>query len=274
MLVSSVSPVRPSRADLAGISPAVARRLIASGEYDRGTAGVANGYVQANIVILPRAYAFDFLGFCQANPKPCPVLAVSEAGDPGLPALGDIDIRTDVPRYYVYRDGAFDAEVADLSGLWRDDLVTFALGCSLSFEGALMDEGVPVRHVEHGLSVPMYRTSVQTRPVGPFGGDLVVSMRPMTPAQAIRAVQITTRFPAVHGAPVHLADPALIGIEDISKPDFGDLPDIRPGEIPVFWACGVTPQVAIERAKPEICIAHKPGRMLVTDLPNHTLATG
>ncbi len=248
--------------------------MIARGEHDRGTAGFADGYVQANIVILPKVHAFDFLAYCQANPKPCPLLAMSEPGSPALPSLGEIDIRTDLPRYYVFRNGVREEEVGDVSGLWRDDLVTFALGCSLSFEGALLDEGLPVRHVEHRQSVPMYRTNIDTVPAGVFSGKLVVSMRPMTPAQAIRAVQITSRFPAVHGAPVHLADPAMIGIADISKPDFGDLPDIRPGEIPVFWACGVTPQVALEQARPDFCITHKPGCMLLTDIKNHAMATG
>jgi uncharacterized protein YcsI (UPF0317 family) len=261
-----------SGGDMAGISPREGRRLIASGQFTQGTAGMANGYVQGNLVILPRRYAFDFLAYCQANPKPCPLIAVSEVGDPRLPALGDIDIRTDIPSYYVYRDGALDAEVTDIRDIWRDDLVTFVLGCSLSFEGPLLDEGIALRHVERGEAVPMFRTNVQTTAVGPFRGELVVSMRPMKPADAIRAIQITSRFPAVHGAPVHLGKPEMIGITDIARQDWGGTPVIHDDEIPVFWACGVTPQVAIENARPEICIAHKPGCMLLTDLPNRLLA--
>ncbi|MDX6751017.1 putative hydro-lyase [Geminicoccaceae bacterium 1502E] len=261
------------RSGLAGLTPAEARARIASGAHGHGTAGMANGHVQGNVVILPKRYAYDFMAFCNANPKPCPLLAAGEPGDPALPSLGrDIDIRTDVPRYNVYREGVLEREVADLRALWREDLVTFILGCSYSFEEPLLEEGVPVRHIETSRVVPMYRTSIQTAPAGPFGGPLVVSMRPMTPAHAIRAVQVTSRFPSVHGAPVHLAAPEQIGIADIMKPDWGDAPEIRDGEIPVFWACGVTPQAAIERARPEICITHKPGHMLVTDLLNRRLA--
>lgn len=258
--------------DLSALPPAELRRLIAAGEHRGSTANLAQGHVQGNVVILPERLAFDFLAYCNANPKPCPLLAVSTAGDPHLPTLGDIDIRTDVPMYNVYRHGVLEAEVSDLSSLWRDDLVTFVLGCSYSFEEPLLEEGIPIRHIELGRVVPMYRTSIDTVPAGPFGGRLVVSMRPMRPAEAIRAVQITSRFPAVHGAPVHLAEPAQLGIADIDRPDWGDPPVIREGEIPVFWACGVTPQVAIERARPELCIAHKPGHMLVTDLLNRSLA--
>ena len=257
---------------VARLGPADLRAGIASGSHSGGTQGLANGYVQGNLAILPQAMAFDFLAFCQANAKACPLLAVSEPGDPTLPLLGRIDIRSDVPRYYIYRQGRFAEEVGDISHLWRDDLVSFVLGCSYSFEEPLIEAGIGLRHVELGRVVPMYRSNIPTHPVGPFGGDLVVSMRPMKPADAIRAVQITSRFPAVHGAPVHLAHPAQIGIRDIMRPDWGDPPEIREGEIPVFWACGVTPQVAIERARPEICITHKPGHMLVTDIKNVALA--
>jgi uncharacterized protein YcsI (UPF0317 family) len=257
--------------DLSHLSPAELRRRFARG-HCADTAGLAPGYVQGNVVILPESLAFDFLAFCNANPKPCPLLGVSTAGDPGLPGLGEIDIRTDLPRYNVYRDGALEEEVSDISRLWRPDLVTFVLGCSYSFEEPLLDEGITLRHIEHGRTVPMYRTSIPTRAVGAFGGDLVVSMRPLRPADAIRAVQITSRFPAVHGAPVHLAAPEQIGIADLMRPTWGDPPDIRADEIPVFWACGVTPQVAIQAARPELCIGHKPGHMLVTDLLNRSLS--
>lgn len=257
--------------DLSHLSPAELRRRIADG-YRGGTAGLAPGYVQGNVMILPERLAFEFLAFCNANPKPCPLLGVSAAGDPDIPALGAIDIRADLPRYNVYRDGALVEEVTDISRLWRPDLVTFVLGCSYSFEEPLLEEGIPLRHIDLGRVVPMYRTNIPTRRVGVFGGDLVVSMRPLRPADAIRAVQVTSRFPAVHGAPVHLAAPEQIGIADITRPTWGDPPDIRADEIPVFWACGVTPQVAIEAARPELCIGHTPGHMLVTDLLNRSLS--
>jgi len=254
-------------------SAAADRTPIRAGIHTGQTAGLAPGHVQGNLVILPADWANDFLRFCQANPKPCPLLAVSEVGDPMLPTLGaDIDIRTDVPRYRVYRDGELAGEPTDIRALWRDDFVTFVIGCSFSFEEALLAAGVPVRHIQMNRNVPMYRTTMPCTPAGRFRGDLVVSMRPLTPADAIRAVQITSRFPSVHGAPVHIGAPDQIGIGDIARPDFGDPVDIAPGEIPVFWACGVTPQVAIRNARPPIAITHSPGTMLITDLLNTHLA--
>ncbi|HYG45577.1 MAG TPA: putative hydro-lyase [Bordetella sp.] len=237
------------------------------------TANVASGHVQANLAILPAGVADDFLRFCQRNPKPCPLLAVSEPGDPSLPGLGrDIDVRSDIPRYRVWRNGQLTDEPTDVRGLWRDDLVAFLIGCSFSFEEAMLDNGLPVRHIEQGCNVPMYRTSIPTEPAGLFRGPLVVSMRPLKAADAIRAIQVTSRFPSVHGAPVHLGDPALIGIADIDRPDYGDAVEIRPGEIPVFWACGVTPQSVVAAVRPEFCITHAPGHMLVTDLLNSRMA--
>ncbi|MES2936670.1 MAG: putative hydro-lyase [Pseudomonadota bacterium] len=251
-----------------------ARRMIRAGEWTGHTSGLAEDHVQGNLVILPRALADDFLRYCQRNPKPCPVLAVSEPGRPELPALGrDLDIRTDVPRYRVWRDGELVDEPTDICALWRDDLVSFVLGCSFSFEQALLEAGLPVRHIEQGRNVPMYRTSIPTAEAGVFRGPLVVTMRPMPAAAAIRAIQVTSRFPDVHGAPVHLGNPALIGIADLGKPDYGDAVDVRADEIPVFWACGVTPQAAIVQARPAFCITHAPGAMLVTDLLNHQLAS-
>ncbi|MFA5490370.1 MAG: putative hydro-lyase, partial [Candidimonas sp.] len=236
-----------------------ARLDIRQGRHLGPTAGMAPGYVQANLAILPKALASDFLRFCAANPKPCPVLAVSEAGSAELPALGDIDIRTDVPLYRVWRHGELVDEVRDLHAVWRDDLVTFAIGCSFSFEEALLESGIGLRHIEMGVNVPMYRTSIPTHSAGVFQGPLVVSMRPMLPADAIRAIQITSRFPAVHGAPVHFGDPAAIGIADIHRPDYGDAVQIRDAEVPVFWACGVTPQSVVAAVKPEFSITHAPG---------------
>jgi len=237
------------------------------------TASLAPGHVQANLAILPQDLAADFLRFCQRNPKPCPLLAVSEPGDPTLAGLGqDIDIRSDIPRYRVWRDGELVAEPTHIADIWRDDLVSFLIGCSFSFEEAMLECGLPVRHIEQGCNVPMYRTSVATHAAGPFAGPLVVSMRPMKAADAIRAIQVTSRFPSVHGAPVHLGDPALIGIADLARPDYGDPVEIRPGELPVFWACGVTPQSIIAASRPAFCITHAPGHMLVTDLINSQLA--
>jgi uncharacterized protein YcsI (UPF0317 family) len=191
-----------------------------------------------------------------------------------LPKLGaDIDIRTDVPRYRVWRRGELVDEPTDLRALWRDDLVTFVIGCSFSFEQALLDSGLSLRHVDQNRNVAMYRTNIATEAAGPFHGPMVVSMRPLKAKAAIRAIQITSRFPDVHGAPVHLGDPSLIGIADLAKPDYGDAIDVMPDELPVFWACGVTPQAAIAQAKPEFCITHAPGAMLITDLLNHQLAS-
>lgn len=250
-----------------------ARQAIRRGEWVNHTSGLAPRNAQGNLVILPEALAGDFLRFCQRNPKPCPLLAVSEPGDPMLPTLGaDIDIRTDVPQYRVWKNGKLVQELTDITPLWRPDLVSFVLGCSFSFEHALIDAGIELRHVKQGKNVAMYQTSLQTVPAGPFHGPMVVSMRPMTAANAIRAVQITARVPAVHGAPVHLGDPALIGIADINRPDFGDAVDIEPDEIPVFWACGVTPQAVVMAVAPEFCITHAPGYMLITDLLNSDLA--
>jgi uncharacterized protein YcsI (UPF0317 family) len=255
-------------------SAARARAEIRAGRHATHTSGLADDHVQGNLVILPQALANDFLRFCQRNPKPCPVLAVSEPGDPMLPTLGhDIDIRSDVPRYRVWRRGELVDEVTDIGTLWRDDLVSFVIGCSFSFEQALLDAGVPLRHVAQNRNVAMYRTSIATVPAGPFHGPMVVSMRPLKAADAIRAVQVTSRFPSVHGAPVHLGDPAQIGIADITRPDYGDAVDVMPDELPVFWACGVTPQAAITQARPEFCITHAPGAMLITDLLNTHIAS-
>ncbi len=255
--------------DLADASAAHVRGLIRKGEITGQTGGMALGQMQGNLAILPADLALDFARYCQRNPKPCPLVGVSDTGDPMLPTLGvDIDIRSDVSSYNIYRDGALADSVNDISDLWRDDLVTFVLGCSFSFEEALLADGVPLRHLEADYLVPMYRSNIATTPAGPFAGPVVVSMRPMPVSEAIRAVEVTARFPMMHGTPVHMGDPAGIGIADIDNPDWGDVPEIRAGEIPVFWACGVTPQAAVQAAKPALCITHTPGSMLITDLPS------
>lgn len=254
-----------------GHEPQTARRLrqqIRAGALQGQTSGLAAGFLQANLAILPGSLAGDFLLYCTRNPKPCPILAVSDAGDPALPRLGeDIDIRRDVPRYRLFRDGRHVETLRDLSGVWRNDLVTFAIGCSFSFEDALLRAGLPVRHIAAHRNVPMYVTSIETEAAGPFRGPLVVSLRCFAPADAIRATILSDRYPLAHGAPVHIGDPDRIGISDLATPDFGDPPVMAEGDLPVFWACGVTPQMAIGRARPELAITHDPGHMLITDLP-------
>jgi uncharacterized protein YcsI (UPF0317 family) len=257
----------------ADLPPSVAIRHACRNGMNATTAGLASGYVQGNLAILPENLASAFHRFCQFNPKPCPIIGMSDAGDFRIPALGiDLDIRTDVPRYRVWRDGEVVDEPTDITKYWRDDLVAFVIGCSYSFEEALLEDGLPIRHIERNLRVPMYRTNIACSASGPFAGPLVVSMRPFKPADAIRAVQVTSRFPAVHGAPVHLGHPHSIGIADITKPDYGDPVPIESDEIPVFWACGVTPQAVIAAARVPFAITHAPGQMLVTDLKNKQLA--
>ncbi|MDE0811521.1 MAG: putative hydro-lyase [Alphaproteobacteria bacterium] len=255
--------------DISTASPSRLRGIFRSGAYRGTTANMANGYTQGNLAILPANHALDFARFCQRNPKPCPLVGVSDTGDPIMRTLGeDIDIRTDIPSYNIYRDGVIDASVSDISEFWADDSVAFVLGCSFSFEEALMQARIPMRHMEIDRVVPMYKTSIQLVRAGPFGGGTVVSMRPMSMEEAIRASAITARFPHTHGMPVHIGDPAVIGIKDLDAPDWGDPTEFRDGEVPVFWACGVTPQNAIQEAGIPIVLTHTPGRMLITDLPS------
>lgn len=245
------------------------RQQIRTGDFVTNTSGVLPGLMQGNVVILPREWANDFLTYCENNPVSCPLVGVSEVGDAFLPGLGDdIDIRSDIPEYCVYREGELIERRNDIQDLWQDDMVTFVLGCSFSFEEALMKANVPIRNIEMGVNVSMYETDIDTLSSERFFGKLVVSMRPLTAQNAIKAIQITSRFPKVHGAPVHMGDPSLIGIKNIYEPEFGNAVEIRADEIPVFWACGVTPQVAIRNAKPPICITHAPGKMLITDKLN------
>ncbi len=253
--------------DLRHATGADVRRAARSGALTGPTPGLALGYVQANLVVVPRDLAFDFLLFCQRNPKPCPLLDVTEAGDaePRLVAAG-ADLRTDVPCYRVFRDGTLTDEPRDLTAYWKSDLVGFLLGCSFTFESALLQAGVPVRHLEMGRNVPMYRTDIACRPAGVFHGPMVVSMRPLSPAQAVKAVEVCARFPRAHGVPVHFGDPEALGIRDLTRPDFGDPVEVRPGEVPVFWACGVTPQAVAMTVRPPLLITHKPGHMFLTDL--------
>ncbi len=248
--------------------PKACRQAIRSGLHKGKTRHLARDFVQANLVVLPREYAYDFLTFCQRNPKPCPLLAVSEPGDPRFPGLGnDIDIRTDLPGYRIFHDGTPNAErVSDISDVWRDDLVSFALGCSFSFEQALLDEGL-----DHQPSMG-YNTILPTVPAGPFHGGTVVTMRAFSPQNAIRAIQVTSRMPSVHGAPIHIGDPSVLGISDLTQPDYGEIVPVEKGLIPLYWACGITPQLAIQNARIPFAVTHSGGYMLITDLLNKSLA--
>lgn len=257
--------------DAENFVPADLRQLIRAGKWQDPTSGVCAGYVQANLVILPKEHAFHFLLFCVRNPKPCPILDVLEPGKTSPRIAPGADLRTDLPKYRIYETGEMKKEVSDITGFFDDQMVSFLLGCSFSFERALIKGGVPVRNIEEGKNVSMYITNIKCEPCGPFRPPLVVTMRPMTPAQAVRATQITTRFHLTHGAPVHIGEPAELGIRDLSKPDFGDPVTIKEGEIPVFWACGVTSILAITSEDIPFVITHSPGHMFVSDLRDEDL---
>lgn len=246
---------------------AAIRKRIRSGAYRGQTAGLAPGRLQANLAILGDGFADDFLAFCRANPRPCPLVGVTRRGDPAMPSLGEIDIRTDVPSYNVYRDGRLERSVPEITELWAADMVAFALGCSFTFERALVAAGVPMPHIAANRTVSMYRTSIPLEPVGPFRGGMVVSMRPVHERHLDTVNAVCDRYPHAHGRPVHVGDPAAIGISDIDMPDWGERTEFGPGEVPVFWACGVTPQNVLAAARPPVCITHTPGRMLITDAP-------
>ena len=256
-----------SHTNLSTLSASEVRAAIRDGSYQGHTAGLAAGKLQCNLAILPERSALDFLRFCQRNPKPCPLVGVSDSGDPKLPTLGrDIDIRTDVSKYRVFREGQFAEEVTEISDHWTDDLVTVALGCSFTFENALLRNDVPVRHIETGKNVPMFRSNIDLVPAGKFGGQMVVTMRPIPEHQVAQAKEISSRFPQAHGAPIAVGDSTQIGIADLMQPDWGDAVEIKPGEVPVYWACGVTPQNVLLDAGLPICITHSPGHMLIADV--------
>lgn len=254
--------------DLAGRDVPAVRAAIRAGRYQGHTAGLAAGKLQANLAILPLEFAGDFEQFCRLNPQACPLVGVTAPGDPAWTALGEIDVRTDAPAYNIYRDGELTGSVPDIIELWRDDFVAFAIGCSFTFEKALMDAGIPMHHIAANSTVPMFRTSIETAPAGPFGGGTVVSLRHVAAEQVELAAETTARFPWAHGAPVHIGDPAAIGIADVHTPDWGDPPAYSDG-VPMFWACGVTPQNALAAARPPLCITHKPGCMLITDIDDN-----
>ncbi|MGD2100509.1 MAG: putative hydro-lyase [Desulfobacterales bacterium] len=253
------------------ISPKELRQLIRNKEWTAPTSGAAKGFLQANLVMLPRNEAFHFLLFCERNPKPCPILDVLEPGQFEPSIAPGADLRKDLPRYRIFENGKLKNEVEDVTDIFEDDMVSFLLGCSFSFENAMLAAGLPIRNVEEHKNVSMYITQVACRPAGPFSAPLVVTMRPMTPRQAIRAVQVTTRFHLTHGAPVHIGSPDQIGIKDLNQPEFGDPVTIRTGEIPVFWACGVTSQLAATSIPLPLVITHAPGHMFVSDLRDEDL---
>lgn len=254
-------------ANYAAMTPREIRRLCRAGVITGPTAGMALGFAQANVVVLPQQNADDFERFCRLNPKPCPLIEVTSPGcaEPVQSARG-ADLRTDLPRYRVFQDGECVGRPTSIASHWRDDSVAFLIGCSFTFDNALLRAGLPVRHIEEAVNVPMYRTTLDCTPAGPFSGPMIVSMRPMTPAQADAARQVTERMEASHGAPIHVGDPTSIGIADLADPTYGDAVTVRPDEIPVFWACGVTPMEVIVRAGVRIAITHDPGCMLVTDI--------
>jgi uncharacterized protein YcsI (UPF0317 family) len=246
--------------------PRELRLAARAGRFREPTAGHAPGYLQANLMLVPQQYAFDFLLFCQRNPKPCPLIEVMEPGAREPKCAPGADIATDVPGYRVYRNGELQEERDDVAGLWQGDLVTFLIGCSFSFEAAVAQAGIPLRHVEQGCNVAMYRTSVACESAGPFHGEMVVSMRPIKSRDVAKVVEISSRFDVAHGAPVHIGNPGAIGIADIARPDYGDAVRIDDDEVPIFWACGVTPQWVAQKSRLPMCITHAPGKMFVTDV--------
>lgn len=252
--------------DMRGMDAREVRERIRQGEYGGPTGGLASGFAQANLVVLPEEYAFDFLKFCVRNPKPCPVLEVTEAGspEPVVTAPG-ADLRTDVPRYRVYEHGEMVEEPQGIVSRWENDLVGFLIGCSFTFEAALIAAGLPIAHVEQDRNVPMYVTDRECVPSGPFSGPMVVSMRPYRAEEIPLVVRASGRYPAMHGAPVHVGDPEALGIRDLNEPEFGEPVAFEEDQMPVFWACGVTPQAVVMKVRPPLVITHSPGHMFITD---------
>ena len=252
--------------------PTEVRKLIREEKITGPTSGMCPGYAQANLVVLPKEYAYDFLLFTPRNPKSCPILEVSQAGDRLLRKIAPgADIATEIPRYRIYENGVMTGEYTNVESFWREDLVSFLIGCSFSFESELLEAGIEVRHISMGCNVPMYITNIECEPAGIFSGKMVVSMRPIPYGQLVKAVTVTEQMPKVHGTPIHIGDPSVIGIRDVNRPDFGDAVPIKPGEVPVFWCCGVTPQSVVMNVKPSFCITHAPGHMLITDVKNTEL---
>jgi uncharacterized protein YcsI (UPF0317 family) len=262
------------RETLKKMHPKDIRELIRKQEFTEHTMAIAEDYTQANLAIVPRKFALQFMIFCQRNPKPCPVLEVTEPGIPTLRYLSDsADLRTDIPQYRVFKNGECVDEPFDIAGYWRDDLVAFLLGCSATFDHVLNAEGIYLRHFEQGKVPPVFITNIQCEPAGPFKGPMVVTERPIKISQLDRVIQICSRYPLMHGTPVHYGDPKRIGIEDPDKVDWGDRTVVLHDEIPVFWACGVTPQTIAMNAKLDLMITHYPAKMFLTDRQKYELAT-
>ena len=258
--------------DYSNMKPLEVRKLIREGKITCQTSGMCLGYAQANLVIVPKDIAYDFLLFTQRNPKSCPLLEVGDVGDKFLKYLGkDINIAKDIPKYRIYKKGELIGEYTDIEKFWREDFVSFLIGCSFSFESELLEADIPVKHIEEGCNVPMFKTNINCNEAGIFKGKMVVSMRPIPKDKIVKSVLVSGSMPKVHGAPIHIGNPKDIGIKDINKPDFGDKVIIKEGEVPVFWPCGVTPQSVIMNVKPEIVITHSPGHMLITDIKNVNL---
>lgn len=258
--------------DYSNMKPLEVRKLISEGKITGQTSGMCLGYAQANLVIVPKDIAYDFLLFTQRNPKSCPLLEVGDVGDKFLKYLGkDINIAKDIPKYRIYKKGELIGEYTDIEKFWREDFVSFLIGCSFSFESELLEVDIPVRHIEEGCNVPMFKTNINCNEAGIFKGKMVVSMRPIPKDKIVKSVLVSGSMPKVHGAPIHIGNPEDIGIKNINKPDFGDKVTIKEGEVPVFWPCGVTPQSVIMNVKPEIVITHSPGHMLITDIKNVNL---
>lgn len=258
--------------DYSSMSPCEVRKLIKEQKITGQTSGMCAGYAQANLCILPKDLAFDFLLFCTRNPRPCPILEVGDAGLRLIKTMADnADVATDFPKYRVWKNGVLTEEKTDISDIWQDDFIYFLIGCSFSFEAELLEAGIPVRHIEEGKNVPMFNTNIELQKAGIFAGNMVVSMRPIPYELVVKAVNVTAAMPRVHGAPIHIGNPELIGIKDITHPDYGDAVTIKDGEIPVFWPCGVTPQNAVMNAKPPLAITHSPGHMFITDIKNSSL---
>ncbi|WP_299615572.1 putative hydro-lyase [Pelagibius sp.] len=250
------------------------REAVRAGAWRTTTHGLARGFVQANVAIVPEAYALDFMRFCHRNPKPCPLLDVTDTGDPEFRQIAPgSDVRTDLSEYSVYRDGELAAEPGDIRDLWREDLVAFAMGCSLSFDQILLDHGIDVAHLDRpGGRIAVYTSGLQCAAAGPFEGPMVVSMRPIPRHQLDRVIEVTSRYPATHGGPVHVGDPREIGIDDPDKVDWGAPAVVGPEDETVFWGCGVTPQAVAMAARLPLMITHKTGHMLLTDLRLKELA--
>ncbi|MGB3386820.1 MAG: putative hydro-lyase [Pseudaminobacter sp.] len=261
-----------SKSDLEGLGPKEIRSIIRQGRWTGGTEGLARGYAQANLIILPKEVALEFLIFCQRNPKPCPIVEVTDPGSPMVTQVANADLRTDLPRYSVYKDGKLIDQPSDITKYWRDELVGFLIGCSYSFEEALLNAGIPLRHQEENKIVSVYTTDVPCVPAGRFAGPMVVSMRPIKNHQLVRASQVTSRFPATHGAPVHVGDPSLIGV-DLNKTDFDTgVFELAEDDVPVFWGCGGTPQAVALASKIDFMITHKVGHLFVTDMRSEAIA--